>query len=314
MTSKKRPPPTLFMRSGYFIDTLKSRSELSFAKLERRIRENQYDLHGIRAPSEATVRDYFLLRRSVAFEPKFKDPSAPWLLATELEFPGASLAFFHPVFDLLFGTLESTYLWQAHFSRIPQQWIDDARKSDPLAMADEWEAMNASLAERKHRSRPKQHLDRLSFVHLSMMRLPENICNRLFTRRGLAASWARVYGPIEDDIAFLGEINNLDAIAGLLALAEEGAQIGDMSRYHAAKYALRNRIEKVQFFPGCKRIRDSLEFSLSRHIEGELFPRRYSGTLRTGFGLPVSWRTGLAAGLQVERLEDYTRRFPPKAL
>lgn len=302
------------MRSGYFVDTLKAQSKLSYPKLERRIRENQYESHGIRAPSEATVRDYFLLRRSVAFEPKSKSPSAPWLLAAELEFPGVSLAFFHPLFDLLFGTLESTYFWQAHFSRIPQQWIDDARKCDDQAMANEWEAMNASLEERKHRTRPKQHLDRLSFVHLSMMRLPESISSRLFTRDGLAASWARVYGPIENDIAFLAEIDSLDAIAGLVALAEEGAQIGDMSRYQTAKYVLRGRIEKIRCFPGCKRIWDSLEFLLSRHIDGELFPRRYTGTLRTGFGLPVSWRTALAAGLQAEFLENYTRRFPPITL
>lgn len=95
--------PTLYLRSACFIDNLKEITGEGFPKLEKRIRENQYDAFKLPAPATETVRDYFRLYLPVAFEPTRKVTSNPWLLAVELEVPGSSAAFFHPLFDLLFG-------------------------------------------------------------------------------------------------------------------------------------------------------------------------------------------------------------------
>lgn len=292
MAFKKNPPPTLYIRSGYCIDLLRSTTRQGFTRIERQIRENQYVAHGLKPPSFETVRDYFRLHRSVAFEPRDGSKSPPWLLAAELEYPGTAEAFFHPLADLLFGYLESSFLWRRHFSRIPQQWINEARNRGSTALAGEWEAINLSQEERKHRTPPKDHLDRLSFVHLSMMRLAEPIGSRLFVKPGLSRCWRRAYeNSVEDDVAFLLSIGSLDALAALLGLAEEGALIGDMHRYRHAKSALLARIPHIHFLPGCRRIAKALELDITSHLEMHVFPRRYNGTLHMGFGLPVSWRS-----------------------
>lgn len=294
MPSIKTLPPTLFLRSGYCIDTLKLRSGLSFPKLEQRIRKKQYEAKGLCPPSEATIHDYFLLRRSVAFEPKINDRTrAPWLLAVESEFPGSAFAFFHPLFDLLFGKKESEVLWFLHLGKIPEVWIDELRMHGDELLATEWEQMNISLSKRKHRSRPKEIMSRLEFVRLSMMRLPKDIFNLFFEINTQSGSCLRLFNSIEDEISFLRSINSLDAIAGLLALVEEGAEIGDLSRFCAAKNCLTELTPGVRALPGCKRIGISLENQLRRHLAELPFRHAYLHTLHSGFGFPVTWRRGL---------------------
>lgn len=289
------------MRSGYFIDSLKSRSGLGFERLERRIRENQYEANNIRPPCYETVRDYFALKRSVVFEPHGDDGTAPWLFAAEQEFPGASTCFFHPLFDQMFGQLESAYFWRAKFSRIPQEWIDGLRVRGRSFLADEWEAMNLSLQRRKHRTQPKTHLDRLSLLHLSMLRLPDPIRDQLFTKDSAGSPWRRLYEiPIEDFLANLRVQISLEAIAALLALVEESAEIGDFRRYACAKQALEARYAAIPGLPGCKRVGKAIQYAITSHLEGQVFPRSYNGTLMTGFGLPISWRTILQSELIAE--------------
>lgn len=65
--------PTLYLRSAYFIDSLRAASGQGFLKLEKRIRQNQYEAVGLAAPELETIRDYFRLHRSVAFEPRNSD-------------------------------------------------------------------------------------------------------------------------------------------------------------------------------------------------------------------------------------------------
>lgn len=292
------------MRSGYFIDSLKSRTGFGFERLERRIRENQYEANNIRPPSYETVRDYFSLRRSVAFEPHGDDGTAPWLFAVEQEYPGASICFFHPLFDQMFGQLESAYFWRAKFSRIPQEWINGLRKRGRSLLADEWKAINLSLQRRKHRSQPKNQLDRLSLLHLSMLRLPDPIRDKLFAKESHEAHWRRLYEtPFEDVISNLRVQNNLESIAALLILIEEAAEIGDFRRYAYAKQALEERYTTIPDLPGCKRVGITIQLAITSHLEGQIFPRSYNGTLTTGFGLPVSWRaileSELIAGIQM---------------
>ena len=313
MPNKKTPYPTLFIRSGYFVDSLRLQSRLSVARLERRIRENIYEKNGVHAPSEDTVRDYCSLRRSVAFEPRVEEKKdkriAPWLLAAELEFPNSSFAFFHPLFDLLFGTLESAYFWQAHFCMIPESWIEDLRRRGASPLADEWEEMNVSLKERRHRTRTKTELDRLSFVHLSMMRLPRHISGRLFEKEEHSSTRFRRWFAIEEDIVYLQSQNNLNAIAALLALLEEGAAIGDAHRYRCAYSCLVDRLPLLKSIPGCKRMGIALELAITSHLEGQAILRSYNGTLYSGFGMPVSWRSMLQENLLEKCQEDDFSEF-----
>jgi len=204
--SKTIKQPSLFLRSGYFIDNLKSSTKLGFEKIEEVIRMNQYN-EGKRcvgsyllAPPYDTVRDYFRLYRSVAFEPNEKANFAPWLLAAELEFPGSSSAFFHPIFDLLFGELESSFFWSSHFRSIPEKWIEVARARGDTKIAHEWELMNQSARSRKHRTKPSTALDTLSLVHLSLLRLPSEIKDVLFEGNGSAPGWSRRYLSPETEI------------------------------------------------------------------------------------------------------------------
>jgi len=151
--------PTLFLRTAYFIDSLCEQTGMNFEGIEERIRNNQYIAYGLDAPAYETVRDYFRLHRSVAFEPRLgrdgntpgqqserifqRDRKAPWLLAAEAEFPGSSFSFFHPLFDLLFGRLESSAFWASHFNKIPESWINqeeaEGMPSYRLADFSAWE-------------------------------------------------------------------------------------------------------------------------------------------------------------------------------
>lgn len=285
--------PTLFLRSGYFIDNLKALTGLGFEQIEKRVRENQYERHNKNpeffAPAYETVRDYFRLYRSVAFEPNQRTHIAPWLLAVELEFPGASTAFFHPIFDLLFGELESSVFWSSHFRLIPEEWITEAKARGDAHIAHEWELMNHSTRNRKHRSKPSTNIDRLSFAHLSLLRLPPQIRDMLFDGNGSDPNWTRKYSSAELEIEYLQSFYTMESLAALLALMMESAETGDVNRFDLSKNAFLKHISFIDTDPACRRIKDLLG-ELLLHRANELYPREYNGFLHFGFGLPVSWR------------------------
>lgn len=291
--SRRIRQPTLYLRSGHFIDNLKFTTGLSFEQIEERIRRNQYesprDSRYLPAPSFETVRDYFRLHRSVAFEPNQNNYSAPWLFAAELEFPGSSSAFFHPIFDLLFGELESSVFWSAHFRQIPQSWIAQARNRGDTRIADEWDLMNQSAKVRKHRSKPSGNIDRLSFVHLTLLRLPPSIKDALFDGNGSDPNWTRKYSQPELEVKHLQSIRSMESIAALLALMMESSETGDVSRFNLSKMAFLCQLEFIDTHPACARIKPDLHELLVQKAD-ELYPREYNGFVHFGFGLPVSWR------------------------
>lgn len=287
--------PTLFLRSGYFIDKLKSLTKLGFGKIEERIRVNQYnggehceDTY-LLAPPYDTIRDYFRLYRSVAFEPNEKAKFAPWLLAAELEFPGSSSAFFHPIFDLLFGELESSFFWAAKFRRIPNRWIESARTRGDEKIAHEWELMNEATKTRKHRTKPTTSIDTLSLAHLSLLRLPSEIKDVLFDGNGSNPNWTRRYSSIESEISHLQSIRTMESLAALLALVIEATEIRDSNRFNLAKAALLKQMNFMDAEPACKRIKHRLKEAIIYKCN-ELYVHEYNGFLHFGFGLPVSWR------------------------
>lgn len=292
---------TLHLRSGYFIDSLKHKTGLNFEQIEARVRQNQYEKRNLPAPSFETVRDYFRLYRSIAFEPDQNAHVAPWLLAAEVEFPESSSAFFHPIFDLLFGTLESSAYWSAHFSKAPQVWIDDLRKSGDECIAHEWEQMNLSLERRTHRSKPRNKMDRLSFVHLSLIRLPNSIRDALIDGNGSNPNWTRRYSSASEEIEHLKTIHSLESIAAMLALMMEAAEIGDVIRFNLFRKAFLKHLSFIDTDPACVRIKEQLKRHLI-HSARDLSAREYNGFVHFGFGYPVSW--------QVMELEKFLPKPP----
>lgn len=298
---------TLFLRSGYFIDNLKKQTKLTFEQLESRVRSNQYenrrrnDDPSLSAPAYETVRDYFRLYRSVAFEPNEKAEFAPWLLAAELEFKGSSFAFFHPIFDLLFGQIESSHHWSAHFHMIPKSWIADAKARGDTQIAQEWELMNESTLARKYRTKQSVQLDTLSFVHLSLLRLPDEIRDALFERESNYPEWSRKYSSPEVEIAHLQSISSMESLAALLALMMEKTEIGTAAILTIFKRALIKHMSFMDNDPACDRIKDELKTHIIMKCS-EVSTRSYSSYLHFGFGLPVSWRA--------MEMEKYLRKSP----
>lgn len=297
--------PTLLLRTAHFTDGLIAETGLSAEQIERRVRENQYDRYKEPAPELETVLDYFSLYRSVAFEPRQTDFHAPWLLAAEREFPGCSYRYFHPLVDLLFGPLESSAFWEAHFRKIPSIWIDEEEREGRPEVAAEWRAMNNALEKRVHRRKGSPSgVDQLALVHLSLMRLPTQISGRLFSKAGLASSWTRSYHLQPTDFAFAEEAPPADGLAALLGLAMEAAEIGDSDRFQRAKAHIDSFLPKLREDPACRRIHEVIGTHVANHLES-LTPRRYSHTLYHGFGAPASWRAMVTKACLHRQMERY---------
>lgn len=279
----------LYMRTAYFVASLRASTRLSAAKLEQRIRNNQYVAHGLPPPALDTVRDYFLLRRSPAVDPQSGD-LPPWLFAAELEFPGASYAFFHPIFDFLVGQLESSRPWVARLQRIPDSWIDVAEARGDLRQVEEWREFNAALVPRRGRPRNQEGLDPLSFIHLTMMRLPEPYFSLLFQKEGLATAHARRYLSIEDEISLLLANSGMESLAALVGLLLEAAQIGNVGRLSAAKQGIREHLDRHGIVPTARRFEDRLRYLIESDLCLGRSARRYSAICTYGFGLPATWR------------------------
>lgn len=293
--------PTLFLRSAYFIDNLKEITAEGFAKLEKRIRENQYEAFKLRPPATETVRDYFRLHLPVAFEPTQKVACTPWLLAAELEVQGSSTAFFHPIFDLLFGRMESAAFWDMHFGLIPEIWIEQAEARGDVDIAAEWKKMNEYSKNRKHRKRQEEQIDPLSFIHLTLMRLPSPLLEILFERKGLSPSWTRKYASAELEVTQIQSVKSIDSLTALLGLTKEAAEIGDMTRFHQAQEALLGHLSVLDERKAYQRINQKLKNHLIFDCKNMII-RRYHRSLYFGFGLPASWRAN-SIGQRIDQEE-----------
>ncbi|UCV28139.1 hypothetical protein [Ferribacterium limneticum] len=314
MSSAKIAQPSLYLRSGYFIDRLRAETGLGMVRLERRIRERQYEARGLTPPSVDLVRDYFRLHRAVAFEPRLgRSVIAPWLLAAELEFPGSSLAFFHPIFDWLFGQVESAIFWDAHFRKIPEPWIADAARRGDVTLVQEWRAINRGQSKLRHRRKINVPLNDLALIHLSMMRLPEPIMSQLFERQGLTMGWTRRYGG-KRQIQMLLENPGVDSLCALALLTDEAVKIGDGLRFGRAREGAMVLLKGIASYPGCQRIGSALERQLMLKLKAEEFaPMRYSQAPCYGIGLPTSWLV-MAAERMLESLVTPTNLDNPRPI
>lgn len=288
MATRRVKQPSLFLRSGYFIDSLREQTGFSAEKLDQRIRNNQYLRLQLIPPAEETVRDYFRLYRSVAFEPYGKDGIGPWLLAAELEFPGCSKAFFHPLFDLLLGHVESQAYWAARFQHIPDDWIEDAARRGDTELAERWRQSNIQLSGKISR-RTSRKRDRLTATHLCLLRLSDNAPAFLFERNGLAASWSRRYRPLEEELGFMTRSETINTLAGLMGLLLEADEIGDRRRIDAFRQAVSGRLATLEKLPACKRIGKRLKVLLESFVQQDFSGHCYSTSVIALDGLPARW-------------------------
>lgn len=284
--------PTLYTRQAYFLDSLLETTGLSFAEIESRVRHNQFVKFGLRPPSTQSVRYYFSLKRYAGIDPRQDSPrTPPWLFAAELEFPDSTSSYFHPLFDLLWGSIESSLFWEFKFGRIPDEWIDEYEKSDKdykNAKAAEWREWNALRKDRSHHKRKDFKVDHLTFIQLSLLRLPE-VSKLLFEKQQNSPDWIRRYDPADQEINSVAALSSFDGLTGLLGLLMESSAIGDVRRFLLAKDILQKNLPILETLPGCGRICESLTGHINDHIHQEI-PRSYSKLLYHGFGLPMTWR------------------------
>ncbi len=280
--------PSHFLRTAYFIDWLKKKTGQGNAALEERIRNNQYEKFGMKAPAADTVRDYFRLRRSPAVDPQ-NGTTPPWLMAVELEIPGSSYVFFHPLFDFLIGRMESSQKWLEKLERIPEVWIHEAKKRGDTNLAEEWLSFNAALIKKRGRKRKQPALSSLSFIHMTMMRLPDPFFPILFKWSEPEKSFARTYSPIDEEIRAIQYYSNMDALAALVGLVYEAAEIGNMDRFHKARKALREHLGVLGELAECRSVRDELK-PLIKSFCLETPIRTYPSPQFYGYGLPATWR------------------------
>lgn len=279
----------LLMRTAFCLDSLRQVTGLGVGRLEIRIRQNQYEAHGLSAPSPATVKDFFLLRRCPAVDGTQSDQPS-WLFAAELEFPGVAYTFFHPMFDLLLDPIQSSPRWMIRMQRIPQVWIDQAAASGDGLQAQEWSAFNEALQPKRGRPPHRPVDDPLTLVHLAMLRLPMDISGRLFERKGLATTHARTYRAVDDELSPLLDQCGTDALAALIGLVQEASLIGDGKRMAAAKQAVRDHLRIFGVVPALARVEGSFVHLVDSQIGLGKEARRYSTAEVIGSGFPVTWQ------------------------
>ena len=298
--------PSHFFRTAYFIAWLQEKTGKGYAALEKQIRINQYDRNAVKAPAIDTVRDYFRLRRSPAIDPQ-QENIPPWLFAAELEFPGSAYVFFHPLFDLLFGQMESSIKWSENLQKIPKEWILEAANRGDKAQAEEWHAFNVNLLKKRGRKRKQAALVDLNFIHMTLMRLPEPYFSILFDCSEpesfeSGAMFARSYRPINEEIRLIQNNQSMDSLAALVGMVIEAAEIGNIDRFGKARKAVCEQLRVLNVLTECRSVREGLKPLIEDKCLEEIV-RTYSAPQFYGYGLPATWR-----GWNATRLLEYDLR------
>lgn len=288
--------PSLRMRTDYFCDALKAQTGLSAKKIWTQINDRQYLHYEMNGPAWGTVHDYFRSREPlfVDFRQAGKSTSNEvldnpgWLMAAEMEFPGSSYAFFHPIFDLLFGTIYSQFKWELRFSRMPEKWIEEEERKGNIELAAEWRERNAQLS-KPGRRKDKKDFHRLDYIHNTLIRLPDQIFQALFCYEGSMV--ARTYAEINSTLELLAKDRSLEGLAAIFGLVRECQEIGNHTAYRAAKNILEVQLiilgERIEY----KRIATILRDYLLK--ESRQDARCYSRYYSWSYGLPASWRATL---------------------
>lgn len=282
-------PPTLLFRTAFCVAFARKATGQSVGKIEERVRLNQYEKFSLRPPAAETVREYFKLRRNIAFDPLVKRPKTPpWLFALDREVPGAAYHYFHPLIDLIWGKQESGIFWRNQAQIIPEAWINDEKQKGNTTLANEWHQQNIDTQKRRKRSLNDAPLNHLSFIHLSLLRIPEFGEGALFHKPGLAQGWVRKYASIETELNAISSRFDLDHLAACVGLTMEAAEIGHTDRFTAAKAATTKALQAIDLIPECKRVATPIKALIADFV-ANLQRRCYTGSSRYGFGWPASW-------------------------
>ena len=260
------PAPTrpLLIRTAHFLDKLRVETGLGAQTLYERIAENQYRRHNLPPPSFETVRDLFRLRASPGINPQPTN-DIPWLFAAELEFPGSAYNFFHPVFDLLFGHLESGWKWDQRVSKIPPQWINQAIADQRHDLAEKWRKVNEDLSTRGPRKKA-QPTPPLHTVRMTLLRLAPRFRALLFRKIWQTGMISRRLGDPRHEVAACAEVPSMDALAALMVLLMEASELTDWDRFHVVRRALRAIVPTVAQLPECRRLVDTLPSLLRTYL------------------------------------------------
>lgn len=280
--------PSYFFRTAHLIGWLKEETGQGYMALEKRIRQNQYERFGLNAPAPDTVRDYFRLKRSPAIDPQDGE-TAPWLMAAEMEVPGAGYAFFHPIFDLLIGPLESSFKWTERLQRIPTEWIDEAKARGDSDQAEEWISFNKALTNRPGRKKKNSPIPDLEFIHKTLMRLPDPFFSILFKPAGFYKMFARTYLPVQEEVSQIQAISGIDSFTFAYGLLLEASEIGDTNRFAYLKEIIPTALDSLIKLPECRYFPDEIKLLVENTLPEEV-ARSYPCQKFYGYGLPATWR------------------------
>jgi hypothetical protein len=210
-------------------------------------------------------------------------------MAANLTYPGTAYAFFHPLSDLLFGRIESTVKRVLLAERIPKEWIEDAYRRGRKDEANSYIAYNSELDAK--RGRPKAlNPNRLSFLHMTMLKLREPCRTAIFHQPFYGGSFARRYRPIPEIDQDLASAPPADRTAAMLGLFFEACELGDATARLQARRAARRHLHALLKDRGLARIRQLLR-EVMFSSEGLQWPEVRDYTIPAAYraGLPVSW-------------------------
>jgi len=216
------------------------------------------------------------------------------------------MAFFHPIFDLLFGTLESSAFWDMHFNKIPEEWIKEALDQGWSEMAQEWVLMNQAREKRLHRAKKSTNNNHLSFVHQSMLRITK-VRELLFSQQ-TNGQYIRLYADISDELNTFAALHPIERITAILLCAKEAELIGNHSRFQLTKSDLNKHLQLIESYMPSQRIKSELTKHILEFMEGMIVPK-YSIKFVHGFSLPASWRS-LYDEHSLNRIKkEFTRKY-----
>jgi hypothetical protein len=296
-------------RSILFANALKADTGLSSGSIGERIRRTAYAPISklSEAPSPHTVSAYLSGKRPIPFDPPGSSTPS-WLMAAEYCFPGSSRYFFHPIFNLLAGRIESSEKTRARNRRIPDAWAEQASRLGQADEAAEYAASNAKFDSRARVRVPRTAQDEsLDWIHANMYALVPEARNTLLKRSGLALGWRRAFHTLDHEIATLGSLPALEALAAALALHLEANVIRDAERSEASRRFVIEQLARLKSEAILRRVAKLIAMSVTDRLSYSSFAR-YDPEWIAIHTLPDSWR-GLASHLiRQERFENFVAR------
>lgn len=307
----KTVAPGQMPRSIMALNWLKDKSGLGWIRLEREIREKQYEAFGLIPPPVETVRGYFKGHRAIPFDPVLRrggKSSPAWLMAANNQYQGMASIYFHPLLDLGYGIVESSLTWDRWDLGLEVGGFEALRVGYIQALGPCVGAYVAKLRRenlqssiyksRKRALRQWEVFDKLAFIHHCMLRLPNHVRDVLFHQEepGIAFPWFRNETPISVQLEVLGRTRDIDGLAAHLGLVLEAAENSNAGRLAEASEATLTYLDFVDTDPLFDRVRTEIRACIEKACR-EVSLRHYPLVLPQDYW-PLSWQVCLPRGLQ----------------